>query len=86
VDYEVAPFGALPPRLVRGKEMKAHPAPAKKHGRRSVGCLTIESDVHANNTLRVMRGLDPRIPMRDAQPCFPERDGRDKPGHDEMKE
>ena len=28
-----------------------------------------------------MRGLDPRIPIRDAL-CSPERDGRDKPGHD----
>jgi putative ABC transport system substrate-binding protein len=30
-----------------------------------------------------MRGLDPRIPIRDA-PRLPERDGRDKPGHDGM--
>src|SRR6185437_915934 len=31
--------------------------------------------------LCVMRGLDPRIPLRLAR-CPPDRDGRDKPGHD----
>src|SRR5262249_10559301 len=31
----------------------------------------------------VMRGLDPRIPRRWATPCVPDRDARDKPGHDE---
>jgi 2-oxoglutarate ferredoxin oxidoreductase subunit beta len=31
-----------------------------------------------------MRGLDPRIPLRRAL-CFPKRDGRDKPGHDELE-
>ncbi len=29
-----------------------------------------------------MRGLDPRIPLRQAMLCLPKRDGRDKPGHD----
>jgi aerobic carbon-monoxide dehydrogenase small subunit len=32
-----------------------------------------------------MRGLDPRIPLRDARPCLPDRDRRDKPG-DEVQE
>ena len=32
-----APFGALLPHVVRAKEMKAHPAPFKQQGRRSVG-------------------------------------------------
>src|SRR5258708_33774356 len=32
-------------------------------------------------SLHVMRGLDPRISLRDAL-CLPKRDGRDKPGHD----
>src|SRR5947208_11433379 len=31
-----------------------------------------------------MRGLDPRIPLRDALHCPPKRDGRDEPGHDGM--
>jgi hypothetical protein len=32
--------------------------------------------------LGVMRGLDPRISIQTAMPCLPDRDGRDKPGHD----
>jgi hypothetical protein len=31
----------------------------------------------------VMRGLDPRIPLR-GHLCQPDRDGRDEPGHDEQ--
>jgi len=30
----------------------------------------------------VMRGLDPRIPIQWATHRLPDRDGRDKPGHD----
>jgi DNA-binding GntR family transcriptional regulator len=30
-------------------------------------------------------GLVPAIPITDARPCLPKRDGRDKPGHDELK-
>jgi carbon-monoxide dehydrogenase small subunit len=32
-----------------------------------------------------MRGFDPRIPLRDARRCLPDRDRRDKPG-DDVKE
>jgi hypothetical protein len=31
----------------------------------------------------VIAGLDPAIPIRRARPCIMNRDGRDKPGHDE---
>jgi hypothetical protein len=30
----------------------------------------------------VIAGLVPAIPIREAQPCHFNRDGRDKPGHD----
>jgi hypothetical protein len=33
----------------------------------------------------VIAGLVPAIPIREAQPCLPKRDARDKPGHDELK-
>jgi len=34
----------------------------------------------------VIAGLVPSIPIREAQQCLPKRDGRDKPGHDELRE
>jgi hypothetical protein len=71
------------PLLYEGAGNEGAPgAFCKKYGRRSVSFLKIESeDECASNTLCVMRGLDPRIPIRDAQPCPSKRDGRDKPGH-----
>ena len=33
----------------------------------------------------VIAGLVPAIPIRDAGPCPPKRDGRDKAGHDELR-
>src|SRR5215471_10048718 len=43
-----------------------------------VGSVSLMRSPH----ISVMRGLDPRIPLRDA-PCSPKRDGRDEPGHDD---
>ena len=37
-----APLGAPSPSFMRGQEGQAHPAPSKKYGRRSVGCLTMD--------------------------------------------
>ena len=34
----------------------------------------------------VMAGLVPAISLRKAMPCHPDRDGRDKPGHDELRD
>jgi hypothetical protein len=33
----------------------------------------------------VIAGLVPAISLRKAMPCHPDRDGRDKPGHDELR-
>jgi hypothetical protein len=41
--------------------------------------------INLNYSPLVIAGLVPAIPIRVAQPCFGNRDGRDKPGHDELK-
>jgi tripartite-type tricarboxylate transporter receptor subunit TctC len=38
-----------------------------------------------NRTFSVIAGLVPAIPLRDARPCQPKRDGRNKSGHDKSR-
>ena len=70
----VAPFGAPSPRACpKGKGMKAHPAPFKKQGRRSVGyfsagCLKIASGKEgAHSSPQRLPGLDPAIQLNAKQ-------------------
>jgi hypothetical protein len=41
--------------------------------------------INLNYSLLVIARLVPAIPISVAQPRFANRDGRDKPGHDELK-
>jgi len=41
--------------------------------------------IDLNDSPRVIAGLVPAIPIRVARLCPHKRDGRDKPGHDELR-